>query len=226
MCVCGREIMMLSKCCSIAKTGALSVSVIGVTLVLIGWAASTGIAQAEVKEVINWVKIGLPELSDDSLKLLDDGQCKEKDHKGCLWFERDTEGYIVFHLPGSKKKGKSCPKAGYVITKIEVTAKRDSNASSDDSKGDFDGPFPLTGWLVENAFPAVNPNTGIIHEVSWNVARSQEWVTNLNDHDSPIDDPVINSFWYRITVTACAENDEGTHTTWVTDPRGDNTGRN
>jgi hypothetical protein len=141
-------------------------------------------------------------------------------------FGRDTLGHIVFHLPGSKNKAKSCPEAEYVITKIEVTPTA-AGESSDNSKGDFNGSFPLTGWIVENAFPAINPDTGIIHEASLDVARSQEWVTNLNDHDNSIQETdVIHSFWYRVTVTACAENADGTHTTWVTDPRGDNEGRN
>ena len=216
---------MLSKCCSIAKIGAFSVTVIGVSLVLIGWAASTGIAQAEVEEVINPVKL-VPQDVGGNLKAAKDNQCKKGKHEGCLLFDHDTLGYIVFHLPGSKNKIKYCPDAEYVITKIEVTATA-AGVGNNDSKGDFTGPFPLTGWLVDNAFPAVNPTTGIIYEATWDVARSQEWVTNLNDHDNSKEDiDVTNSFWYRITVTACAKNDEGTHTTWVSDPRGDNEGRN
>jgi hypothetical protein len=223
--------MMLSKCCSIAKIGTFSVTVIGVTLVLIGWAASAGIAQAHVKQVINYVML-VPQGTGGNLKVKpelanrNDNQCKKAKHPGCLLFERNTLVHIAFRVPGPKDQTKYCPDAKYVITKIEVTAKA-ADEGTNDSKGDFTGPFPLTGWLVENAFPAVDPDNGIIYEASFDVARTQELVTNMNDHDNSTEDPdVINSFWYRVTVTACAKNKDGTHATWVSDPRGDNEGKN
>ena len=223
--------MMLSKCCSIAKIGTFSVTVIGVTLVLIGWAASTGIAQAQVKEVENRVML-VPLGTGGNLKVKPEfadknyNQCKKNKHSGCLLFQRDTLVHIAFRLIGPRDQVKYCPDAKKVITKIEVTATA-ANKGLNDSKGDFSGPFPLTGWLVDNAFPAVNPDTGIIHEASWDVAQTQVVVTNLNDHDNRTADPdVVNKFWYRITVTACAENKDGTHSTWVSDPRGDNEGKN
>jgi hypothetical protein len=221
--------MMLSRCCSIAKVGAFSVTVIGVTLVLIGWAASTGIAQAEVEEVINSVML-VPQGHGDNLEVkpalaYQGNQCRKNKHPGCLLFNRNTLVHIVFRLPGPKNKIKTCPEAEYVITKIEVTA-TGVDESPKLSKGDFTGPFPLTGWLVENAFPTVNPDTGIIYEASRDVAQTRVLVTNFNDHDnSTKDDDVTNQFWYKITVTACAENAEGTHRTWVSDPRGDNEGK-
>jgi hypothetical protein len=221
--------MMLSKCCSIAKIGTFSVTVIGVTLVLTGWAASTGIAQAEVKEVSNQVML-VPQGIGDNLKVkpdsaYKDNQCRKDKHPGCLLFEQDTLVYIVFRLPGPRNEIKYCPDAKNVITKIEVTATA-ADEGTNVSKGDFTGPFPLTGWLVENAFPAVDPDTGIIYEASFDVARTQESVTNMNDHDNSTEDPdVVKSFWYRVTVTACAENKDRTRTTWVSDPRGDNEGK-
>ena len=222
---------MLSRCCSIAKIGAFSVTVIGVTLVLIGWAASSGIAQAEVKEVENWVML-VPLGNGKNLKVKPefadkkDNQCRKKKHAGCLFFQRGTLVHIAFRLPGPKDQDMHCPDAKNVITKIEVTATA-ADEGPNDSKGDFTGPFPLKGWLVDNAFPTVNPDTGIIYEASRNVARTQVFVTNFNDHDNSINDPdVINSFWYRVTVTACAKNKDGTDRTWVSDPRGDNEGRN
>ena len=222
--------MMFSRCCSIAKIGTFSVTVIGVTLVLIGWAASAGIAQAEVKEVENQVMLvpqgigGKLNVKPDSA--YKDNQCRKDKHRGCLLFERDTLVHIIFRLPGPRDQVKYCPDAKNVITKIEVTAKA-AAAGANDSKGDFTGPFPLKGWLVDNAFPAVDPDTGIIFKASLGVARTQELVTNLNDHDNRTEDPdVVNEFWYRITVTACAENKDGTHSTWVSDPRGDNEGKN
>lgn len=217
--------MTLSTCCPIARIGTVCVAFIGVFLVMVGWAASTGIARADIKETVTPVKLKTPRIG-ENLEVDENNRCKKNKHEGCLLFERYTLGHIVFHLPGSKTKAKSCPEAEYVITKIEVTP-TPAGGSINNSKGNFNGSFPLTGWIVDNAFPAVNPDTGIIHEASVDVARSQEWVTNLNDHDnSTLATNVIHSFWYRVTVTACAENEDGTHTTWVTDPRGDNEGRN
>lgn len=221
MCVCGREIMMLSKCCSIAKIGTFSVAAIGVTLVLIIWAASTGIAQAQIKEVINPVKL-VPQSAGGNLKVEKDNQCRKGKHDGCLLFERDTLVRIVFHLPGSKNQVKYCPEAKNVITKIEVTATAAKGSATDD-KGDFNGSASLPAWLKENAFPEIDLETGVIYAAeSWKTARTQEWITNLNDHLSPSNVPdIIHSFWYKITVTAC----DDTGTTWVSDPRGDNEGK-
>ncbi len=111
---------MLSRCCSIAKIGAFSVTVIGVTLVLIGWAASSGIAQAEVKEVENWVML-VPLGNGKNLKVKPefadkkDNQCRKKKHAGCLFFQRGTLVHIAFRLPGPKDQDMHCPDAKNVI---------------------------------------------------------------------------------------------------------------
>ena len=230
---------MLSKCCSIAKMGIFSVTAIGVTLILTGWAASTGIAQAEVEEVINPVEIVPAQIKDvinsvklvpqedrDNLKVPVYHQCKKDTHPGCLFFERNTLVHVIFHLPGSKNQGKDCSETENVITKIEVTATA-ANEGTSVNKGDFDRSTPLPAWLKENAFPDINLDTGIIYqEKVLDVARSRQLVTNLNNHLNPSEGTVeVKSFWYKITVTACAENEDGTHRTWVSDPRGDNEGR-
>ena len=214
--------MMFSKCYSIAKFRVFSAVIIGVVFGLTGWVISTGIVLAQEIVSVNKVMV-VPQGIGENLKVEKGNQCKKDMHPGCLRFRRGELGYIVFHLPGSKNKVKNCSDVEneFVITKIEVTA---TGADDDTSvyKGDFNAAVP--DWLQE-AFPAIDPATGIIYKAPWNVARTQEWVSNLNNHENPPDGlGVVKSFWYKVTVTACAENEEGTHTIWVSDPRGDNEG--
>ena len=216
---------MFSNCSSFSKPNVSRVVLIGVVFALFGCLVQISIARAQdefVPEVIKAVKL-VPQGIGENLKVDKPNQCRKDKHEGCLLFERGKLGRILFHLPGSKNQNKYCPDADHVITKIEATA-----YSTDATKGDFTGPFPLPGWLKENAFPDIDLDTGIVYEAgSLNVARSQEWITNLNDHENPIEEAdVIKSFWYRVTVTACNANQDGTHTAWVSDPRGDNEGKN
>ena len=216
--------MMFSKCYSCAKVRVFGLAIIVVSFGLSGWVASTSIVLAQDVEVINPVML-VPQGIGDNLLVDKGNQCRKDKHPGCLLFQRGELGHIVFHLPGSKNRVKYCSNANNVITKIEVTATGADEGTSV-NKGDFNGPFPLPPWLQENAFPTLDLDTGIVYKApSLDVARTQEWVTNLNNHANPEnEEDVTNRFWYRVTVTACAENEEGTHTIWVSDPRGDNEG--
>ena len=215
--------MMFSKCYSSAKFRVFSAAIIGVVFGLSGWAASTGVVLAQEFAVINPVKL-VPQGVGGNLKVEKDNQCRKNMHSGCLLFRRGELNYIVFHLPGSKNQVKNCSSAKNVITKIEVTATGADNGTSV-YKGDFNAGLP--DWL-KDAFPVINAETGIIYEAaSPEFARTQEWVSNLNNHDNPPNAPgLTKSFWYRVTVTACAKNADGTHAVWVSDPRGDNEGKN
>ena len=161
------------------------------------------------------------------LKVDESNQCanNRNPHEGCLLFETDKVGQIKFYLPGSKFKLKKCEGPGStaqnVITKVELAVKGQGN-DPEAVKGDFNGPFPLDDWLKYDAFPAVDLDDGIVYEAPWDKAATQVFLDNLNSHDAA---DGIKSFWYRVTVTAC-EEDEGVRETWVTDPRGDNKGRN
>ena len=215
--------MTFSKCYSIVKFRVFSAVIIGVVFGLSGWTASADIVQDEDAALVNSVKL-VPQGVGDELKVEKNNQCKKGKHDGCLLFKWDESGYIVFHLPGSKNHVKNCSSFESVITKIELTATRAAESDKDD-KGDFRGPFPLPTWL-KDAFPAIDLDTGIVYEAaSLDIARTQEGVSNLNNHANPDNEPdAVESFWYRVTVTACAENEDGTHTVWVSDPRGDNEG--
>lgn len=220
--------MMLSKCYSSTKFRVFSAAIIGVVFGLSGWVASTGVVLAQNFAAINPVKLVPQEVEGELiLKVEKDNQCRRNMHEGCLLFRRGESGFIVFHLPGSKNKVKDCSDAEteHVITKIEVTA-QGADEGDDMYKGDFNGPFPLPLWLKENAFEALDLDTGIIYSAtSPEFARTREMVSNLNNHESLANaTEFTRSFWYRVTVTACAEND-GVHAVWVSDPRGDNEGR-
>lgn len=219
MCFCGRERMTFSKCYSIAKFRVFSAAIIGVVFGLSGWVVSTGVVMAQDFAVINPVML-IPQGSEGNLRVDKHNQCSKKMHPGCLLFRRGELSNIVFHLNGSRNEGKSCSdsKNKNVITKIELTATSAGKDTKDD-KGDFDRTPPLPAWL-KDAFPAINLDTGIVFEASLDVARTQAWVLNLNNHENQPGEPtVIKSFWYKVTVTAC----DGS-ATWVSDPRGDNEG--
>jgi hypothetical protein len=137
-------------------------------------------------------------------------------------FEEDKVGVIKFYLPGNKYKIEKCPKAKHVITKVELTTTID-DTKPNDQKGKFTGPFPLENWIRDDAFSDIDLDTGIVYQpASLDYARTQAWLVNMNSHEPP----GLKQFWYKVTATACAKNDEGTHDTWVTDPRGDNEGHN
>ena len=217
--------MKLSRRLSIIDVQSAGVAV----LVLLGslMLAATTQAQAEnVREVINHVML-VPQGVGGNLRVEKNNQCRKGKHDGCLLFGRDELGRIEFYLPGSRNEVKNCSTASNVITKIEVSA-TGVNGDPEASKGVFSDQFPLPLWLKENAFPALDRATGVVYEAaSLNVARTQEWITNLNSHLNAKDAAdETKSFWYRVTVTACAESKDGNHVTWVSDPRGDNEGRN
>ena len=225
----GREIMKLSKCYSFTKFRVFSAAVIGVAFGLSGWAASTGIVLAQDYAVINPVML-VPQGIGENLKVDKDPQCRENRHPGCLLFRQGELGNIVFHLYGSRKEAKICSdsNAKNVITKIELTTTSAVQGPKDDkhedAKGNFDRSVPLPAWL-KDAFPAIDLDTGIVYEAALDVARTQAWVLNLNNHENQPGEPaVIMSFWYKVTVEACDKNKDGTRTMWVSDPRGDNEG--
>lgn len=148
-------------------------------------------------------------------------ECSNGKHKGCLDFAEDRVGLIRFYLKGNKNKIRNCDNSSVdaVITRIELTTTGESDLP-DDEKGDYSvDPDP---WLREDAFPGVQTD-GVVYEELPANARTQAWLVNLNSHDAS-EGP--KPFWYKITATACEENDDGTRDTWITDPRGDNRGTN
>jgi hypothetical protein len=133
-------------------------------------------------------------------------------------FEVDTMGAIFFQVQGNPNSV-NCDyppgqPATHVITKIELTDKP-KGGSPDSKKGDFEGPLAET-WLKQYAFPAVNQETGVLYEVSKDDGLARIALVNQNSHPTETDP---KRFWYKVTVTGCAEGG-----TWVTDPRGDNNG--
>ena len=149
--------------------------------------------------------------------------CGGNPHNGCMNFDVDTVGVISLRVVGNPHSvncayppgpGKS---AKFVITKIELTDKP-FGGSSTSTKGDFSGGLADT-WLKQFAFPQVDQATGVLYDVSVNEGLAQMTLVNLNSHPEETDP---KPFWYKVTVTDCGDPTK----TWVTDPRGDNTGSN
>jgi hypothetical protein len=158
-----------------------------------------------------------PQGSSGKLKVVQENKCKKHKHEGCLLFEEDEVGFIRFYLSGSEKMN-GCNDEGTdkVITQIKLS----TTGSSDDSnsvrdKGNFD--VQLASWLKITAFSDVD-SEGIVYERSKDDAKT--WVQLINWNSQKIEEGE-KQFWYKVTVTSC----DGLQT-WVTDPRGDNEGRN
>jgi hypothetical protein len=153
----------------------------------------------------------LVEVEDSSKK------CKKDNHAGCMLFEEDHVGVVKFYLGGSKFDTKSCKNSKKVITKIELT----TTGAGD--KGVFNGEAGWTqpaDWVKVNAFPSVDLASGIAYEATnLDQARSLVFLSNMNNHDAS---KGTRTFWYRVTVSAC----DGGEGPWVSDPRGDNKGKN
>lgn len=154
------------------------------------------------------------------LKVDQANRCNNDQHPGCLRFERNTKGYMRFYIAGEKLSRNCDTGARRFISDIELAS---SPATSQDnstanSKGDFTG--GVDPWLAQ-AFKSIDRNTGVIYqaepenEFRW----PQVIVENKNNHEAT--DGVMR-FWYKVTVTDCDDNER----TWITDPRGDNEGKN
>jgi len=195
---------------SVLTAGGLGVGILG----FLGWSDQLAIYQVLLTPQGGSGTLGVVR---EKGKSCDSGR---NPHGGCMMFEEDKIGLIQFYLPGSKKKIKSCDNANRVITKIALTT-HGEGGGSDQTKGNFAGPFPLDGWLKNNAFPDVDLNTGIVYQAaSLDDAKTQVWLTNWNSHDF---DGGEKQFWYQVTVSDC-EKTGSTFKTWVTDPRVDNQG--
>jgi hypothetical protein len=159
-----------------------------------------------------------PQGSSGKLKVVQENKCKKHKHEGCLLFEKGKVGIIRFFLSGSEDEMKDCNNEGTdeVITQIELSTtvmSVDPNNTKKD-KGDFTA--VVADWLKEGAFFDVL-DTGIVYKVSSiEDAKTQVELINWNNNKGE------KQFWYQVTVTSC----DGEETTWVTDPRGDNEGRN
>jgi len=179
------------------------------------------IPDAELVQIIP-VKLVPLEQQGGILRVDELNRCKNGKHPGCLLFEKDKEGYITFYIV-NEKPSKNCDTgATRVITEIELSTKElTAQAESDrHAKGDFTG--GVDPWIKNSAFNSVNQRTGIVYQATWKDGWTQVALTNLNKHDAA---EGVKQFWYKVTVTACAGG-EGEHATWVTDPRGDNEGKN
>jgi len=142
--------------------------------------------------------------------------CKKNDHPGCLTFEKGQEGYIKFYIKNADS-GKTCEQgADEVITQVKVTSEElvTNRGNENRSKGDFDA--ELAPWLKRNAFKFLNEDNGTIYDVGLENGWTQVVIQNLNNNEG------LKHFWYQVTVTSCDDPNK----TWVTDPRGDNEGRN
>lgn len=135
--------------------------------------------------------------------------------KGCMKFEKDTYGVIVFGLVG-EQDNKQCSDVGvkWVITKVELS---DSGDIATSKGTNFDS--AVDAW-VEDSFFGVNPTTGVIYDEILSDARTSIGIINLNKHVGAED------LWYRVTATKCKAN-AGTniHATNTSDPRVENKGR-
>jgi hypothetical protein len=188
----------------------------GIIAVAAGWYVAATSYSSQLNNYLVELKPG----DAGVLEVKHENKCKTNGHKGCLLFEAGKVGLIKFYLPGNKYKIEKCSKAENVITKIELTTYVDATKPNA-AKGVFTGPFPLPDWLRDDAFSNVKLDSGIVYEApSLDDARTQVWLVNMNSHEEP---DVVKNFWYKVTATACEEED-GIHATWVTDPRGENEG--
>jgi hypothetical protein len=222
MCVYGREKMKWSE---MSKKVKFFGGVIGVVAAMtVGITGYSDDDESESSQVI-YYEVKLVPQKDGALKAtLDKGKkCENKKHEGCMLFKTETVGQITFYLPGSKPGAepglrnlmKYCPDANEVITKLELTA----TGEAETTKGLYSVPASgLPSWLKHRAFTTLDRETGIAFEASPANAGTQLFLTNLNSHKK---ESVDKQFWYKVTVKNC----DGSQT-WVTDPRGDNEGRN
>jgi hypothetical protein len=141
-------------------------------------------------------------------------RCEQNPHLGCMRFLPGIEGKIRFYISGTNNQVKSCPEARYVITKVELTATGEVDATKGVFKKSVDG---LPDWLKGQAFKNLDLETGIVKGDSGGEPGTQLILTNLNRHKAK--DETLQ-FWYKVTVTDC----ENPAKEWVTDPRGDNEG--
>jgi hypothetical protein len=159
-------------------------------------------------------------------------KCEKNPHEGCMWFQKNDLGVITFYVGGTVPIMRNCVQAASknhnnhkVITKVELTATGTGNA--DQSKGVYisdPATDPATdpdvpGWLKSDAFTELNLKTGVVYSADTDKANNRLTLINLNNSDYVSGQ--FKSFWYKVTVTSC----DGSKT-WVTDPRGDNEGRN
>jgi len=200
----GRDSMKL-----LAK--AITFGVAGIIAVAVGWYAKVALSTGSQSKFFA-VKLVPQGNAPGELRAINNGKnCVNNWHEGCMLFEEDKIGLIKFYLPGSFNKVKDCDKAQSVITQVKLTT------TGTDSKGDFTV-FPLDDWIKNDAFPGVDVNDGIIYQETKDVARTQVWLVNMNSHPAS---EGHKQFWYEVTATDCASGE-----TWVTDPRGENTGMN
>lgn len=149
-------------------------------------------------------------------------KCKNHDHPGCLLFEEDIEGYIKFYIKGEDSARTCSQGAGRVITSIKLTTEEliTNQDNEQHSKGNFSA--KLEPWLKKNAFKSVDLDTGFIYKAALEDGWTQVVLQNLNNHDAKYG---VKQFWYEVSVTSC-EIKNGVRGKWVTDPRGDNEGKN
>ncbi len=148
-----------------------------------------------------------------ALRIKKDGKCKNENHKGCLLFHRNHEGYITFYLK-SKPKLETCDTANEVISLIEVA----TTGTEDPAKGDYSG--RRDKWVKENAFETINLQTGVVFPVPPMTPSTRVTLKNLNSQT--FEEMGDKQFWYRVTVKSCSDPSS----TITTDPRGDNEGKN
>jgi hypothetical protein len=167
-----------------------------------------------------WVKLkpkhddtGIMEVSVDPGK-----KCEKNWHAGCMRFLKNTVGHITFYLNGSRNVMKSCDQPGVERDnkKIELTATGDTDAA----KGVFNNDR-RPDWLKYQAFLSLDLVTGVVYEAPTVQAYNKLTLTNNNSTLYEEGEEGEKQFWYKVTVTSC----DGLQT-WVTDPRGDNEGRN
>jgi hypothetical protein len=137
--------------------------------------------------------------------------CQKSPHNGCLLFSENTVGLLKFYLPDSRSQARSCATgARNVITRVELSA------TGSGEKGDFSD-LPLPEWLQKEAFSGVDLDSGVLYSASIDQGLSQIWLLNANANDSAAG---VRTFWYRVTAQNCTTPAN----TWVSDPRGENTG--
>ncbi len=129
--------------------------------------------------------------------------------KGCMKFEKDTYGVIVFGLVG-EQDNKQCSDVGvkWVITKVELSDSGDIATSKGTNFGSSVDPW------VQGSFFGVKPD-GVIYNKLWSDGRTSVGIINLNKHVGAED------LWYRVTATKCT----GVHATNTSDPRVENMGQ-
>ncbi len=185
--------------------------IILVLLVLLGYTGCATLTSAKKFELETPVIDLVAKGNDGPLEPQKSFKCSEGAKIGCIQFDQATLGPITFLIKNGKKD-ETCAKSGtkWVITKVQLTAVEAGSTG----KGDYAQPIP--DWL-SNAFPQLNPETGVVYEADTSFATPWAVIIDLNNHDYT---EGVKVLYYKVTATNCESGN-----TIYTDPMVRNKGK-